>query len=138
MTTLRERLQARRERIKSGLPPPQPVTMTPAFFEDMQAGQLLPRTCVAPNCGKTFNPGSRAQKTCGAKSCVRWNNDTKRKHRTPIEPRICAVEGCGREYMARNPNQKTCGAATCQRSYRLARQREFNAVQYQKRKRAAA
>ena len=61
MTDLRQRLQARRERIKAGLPPPQPVTMTPAFFTSAMT-TTRPRVCT--HCKTSFMPVGK-ESVCG-------------------------------------------------------------------------
>ena len=71
MSSLRERLEARRKRIEAGLPPPVAVTVTAAFLEGV--GPEKPRICVI--CEAVFTPLNRAMKTCGAKECVRTNNN---------------------------------------------------------------
>ena len=122
MSSLRERLEARRKRIEAGLPPPVAVTVTPAFLEGV--GPEKPRVCVV--CEAVFTPLNKGHVTCGAKACIRANNDYQQRQRDgkrgpqkkPLERRICAVEGCGREFTPRNPLQKSCGAERCKKAYK--------------------
>lgn len=61
MNDLRQRLQARRERIAAGLPPPDPVTMTPAFFTSAMT-TTKPRVCT--HCKTSFMPMGK-ESLCG-------------------------------------------------------------------------
>lgn len=124
MTDLRQRLQARRERIKSGLPPPDPITVTDNFF-----ASRITRTNVrkCSECNVEFEPHG-SQVTC-SKAC----GEARQKRLYGGGGYALTCGECGTAFTANDPRAVVC-SEECRKERRRRYMREWVSDRYYKTK----
>lgn len=116
--TLRQRLQARRERIAAGLPAPPAITVTENFFASNISNAAGRNMRQCSECRAEFVPHAR-QVTC-SKACYARRISKLRA----VEPYELRCEECGTAFTSKRPEAVVCGDA-CRRERKRRQKREL-------------
>ena len=120
---LRQRMQARRERIKAGLPPPLAITVTENFFASSISNAAGRNMRQCSECGAEFVPHAR-QVTC-SKACYARRKSKLRA----VNPYELTCKECGAEFTSKRPEALVCGDA-CRRERKRRQKREWRRGNY--------
>lgn len=103
--TVRERYRARQQRIAAGVPVPPPVTVTDAFFADLQ---VAPETRTCSECDATFTPRNSLNIAC-SRACARARDTRLRREERRARAatvHICKI--CEQPFISTDPRIVTC------------------------------